>query len=167
MSSRRKGEKYVSGSHVFYDPDDPDAVLRQIGVDPDDDKLPPAEPVKPPSTAFVDALAIFVTRVEAEPEAALAFIREHALGVRQAAVVANNLDSTTAGKLTAFIGLVWCVTLEGVVSSMWSVQTDQARARRIARDVATCLDRCATALQPPVDLNMARKGLVDAEACFG
>jgi len=160
VSPRRKDE--IPASKTFFNPDDPDAVLRQLGMDVDDEPTT----TKPESKAFQEALAIFVTRVEADPHGALAFIRERSFDVRQAAVIANAADTTTGGKITAYVNLLWHVTLEGMVGSMWSVDTDKARARRMANEVATCLDRCAVALQVPADINMARKALDDAESCF-
>lgn len=143
--------------------DDAETPASQTYFEPDAD-----EPVvaKPPSTGFVDSLRIFIDRADADPDGAITYVRQRAPGVRQAAQVANNMDSSTASKLAAYVDLLWSVTLEAVVGSMWSVDTDKRRARRLAGEAASCLDRCAVALQTPVDLNLARKALQDAESVF-
>lgn len=162
MSPRRKEDHGPSASQMFFDRDDPDGIARELGLDGE-----PIERVaKPESTAFRDSLRIFIERAEADPDGAITYVRQRAFGVRQAAQAANTMDSSTPAKIECFTDLLWHATLEGIVGSMHSTSTDKARTRRIAGDVATCLDRCLVALTAPTDLNMARKALMDAEACF-
>lgn len=126
------------------------------------------EPVvaKPDSTAFADSLRIFIERAEADPDGAVTYVRQRAFGVRQAAMAANTMDASLPGKLEAFVDLIWQAVIESIVGSHLSTSTDKARTRRMAGDVATCLDRCLVALAHPIDLNLARKALMDAESVF-
>ncbi len=88
------------------------------------------------------------------------------MNVRKRAQVAQSMDSSTREKLLSYIDAVWQAALEAVVGSMSSTPTERRRSRKLAKDVAESLDRCATSLQEPVDLNLARKALLDAESCF-
>ena len=128
----------------------------------------PAHVPAPAVTEFVDGLDEFFVLLATDWTRGRLQVATRAQSVRHNAQIAQAMDTTTAGKIAAYVDALYQTALEGIIGTSKGTPTEQDRAKHMAYQVARELDKCSTALSVlPPNIRKAKLALDEAEKVFG